>query len=100
MAGVLLNLTIASAPAHSAETAAPVTATPAAAQKVTFDIAPQPLGDALRQFGQQTGLQVVLYSNISKGLQAPHITGELTPQVALEQLLAKTGLRYEYLNSL
>ncbi len=69
------------------------------ARKMVFNIAEQPLGDALRRFGEQTGLQVVLYSQIGRGLKAPRVAGDLTPRVALDRLLANTGLKYEYLNA-
>src|SRR5262249_2398476 len=36
---------------------------------------------------------------VAKGLKAPRITGDFTPQVALARLLDDSGLRFEYLDA-
>ncbi len=64
--------------------------------KASFNIESQPLGDALNAFAQQSGLQVVFYSAIGEGLVAPRLSGEFSPQAALDQLLANTSLSYEF----
>src|SRR5689334_24624404 len=41
-------------------------------QPIRVDISAQPLGDALNAFAKQTRMQVVLYSQVGKGIVAPH----------------------------
>jgi outer membrane receptor protein involved in Fe transport len=69
-------------------------------KSLTLDIASQPLGDALSEFGRQSGLQVVLYSDAGEGIIAPRVEGRLTAREALEKLLAGTGLEFEFLNEM
>jgi len=69
------------------------------AQKVTLHIAPQPVGDALSEFGRQTGLTIMIQSVMGRGVISPKLEGEYTPSSALDQLLAHTGLHYEYLDA-
>src|SRR6266702_206222 len=69
------------------------------AKKITLHIAPQPVGDALNEFGRQTGLTVMIQSVVARGVMSPQLNGEFTPIDALNQILAHTGLRYEYLDS-
>ena len=68
-------------------------------QEVALNIEPQPIGAALNELGRQTGLVIIVYSSVGRGVSAPRITGKLTPQHALDQILANTGLRYEYLDA-
>jgi iron complex outermembrane receptor protein len=68
-------------------------------QKVTLHIDPQPVGDALSEFGRQTGLTVMIQSAVGHGMISPRLEGEFTPATALEKLLAHTGLHYEYLDA-
>lgn len=63
-----------------------------------FNIAAQPLSQALREYAQQSGDQVVFYSDISKGREAPALTGSYTRQEALQRLLENTGLKYRRVN--
>ena len=65
----------------------------------TFDIPAQPLAQALRQFAEQTGLQLAFESSLAEGRQSPRIQGRLSKKQVLEQLLAGTGLRYDWLDS-
>lgn len=69
------------------------------AQKVSLHIDSKPVGDALYEFGQQSGLSVMIQSAIGQGLVSPRLYGEFTPEAALKQLLAHTGLHYEYLDA-
>ena len=71
----------------------------AVVQKVALNIEPQPVGEALNELGRQTGLVIIVYSAVGRGVSAPRITGKLTPEHALDQILANTGLRYEYLDA-
>jgi hypothetical protein len=67
-------------------------------QRVILHIDPQPVGDALSEFARQTGLTVMIQSAIGHGVIAPRLEGKYTPASALDQLLAHTGLHYEYLD--
>ncbi len=68
-------------------------------QKVILHIEPQPVGDALSEFGRQTGLTIMIQSAVGRGMISPRLEGEYTPASALDQLLAHTGLHYEYLDA-
>ncbi|UXJ55634.1 TonB-dependent siderophore receptor [Pseudomonas citronellolis] len=65
------------------------------AQAAQVDIRPMPLNDALKQLGQQTSLQLFFTPDLVEGKQAPAVSGELTPEQALERLLQGSGLDYE-----
>src|SRR5688572_25350545 len=68
---------------------------------INVSIQPQPIRAALKEFGEQTGLQVLLrVEDVSTdGIMAPAVTGKLTPKVALDKLLEKSGLTYEFVNA-
>jgi iron complex outermembrane recepter protein len=72
----------------------------APAVRVALKIEPQPVRAALKEFSQQSGVQVLLrVDNISvEGVLAPQVNGELTVQAALDRLLSNTGLKYEFVN--
>lgn len=85
-----------------------LTITPALAQEnravtrqtVELDIQPQPMGDALNAFAQQSGLQVVLYSAITGDMQSRQLAGTFNNErEALDHLLNDTGLTYKYINN-
>jgi outer membrane receptor protein involved in Fe transport len=61
-----------------------------------FSIAPQPLRSALVEFGSQSGLQVSYPSELAGNLRSPGVSGQLTPTVALQRLLAGTGLSHRF----
>lgn len=65
---------------------------------VTLDIRSQPIGDALNEFGRQSGIQILLYSEVANGLTGPALVGVFTPDEALMQLLSNTGLTYSMVN--
>jgi iron complex outermembrane recepter protein len=71
------------------------------AQAVVVDIQAQPLKEALRQFGSQTGVQVMYRSEDveTAGVMAPHVAGRLTAREALERLLSGSRFKYEFVNS-
>lgn len=74
------------------------TATPALqAQEsaVQISLQAQPLGQALLQLGRQASLQIFFAQDLVSGLSAPALSGELTPDQALQRLLAGTGIRYD-----
>lgn len=66
--------------------------------RVAFHIEQQPVRKALRQWAEQTGLQVV-FSDIGSTLDqktAQSVKGELEPEAALKRMLEKTDLKYEF----
>ena len=72
---------------------------PAAATPVKLDIKSQPMADALNQWAQETGLQVIFpEESATAKLVAPEVKGRYVPAVALTKLLENSGLRFEYLN--
>lgn len=73
-------------------------ADPAGAPPIQLNIAAQPIDDALREFGRQSGLQVFLASVEGEGVTASAVNGTYTATEALRKLLSNTGLRYEYID--
>ncbi len=71
----------------------------AGAQKRDFSIAAQSVSQALREYAQQSGDQVVFYSDVGKGLQSTPVQGRLTREDALQRLLLDTGLKAERVNA-
>lgn len=65
---------------------------------VTLDIRSQPIGDALNEFGQQSGIQILLYSEVANDLTGPALVGAFTADEALMRLLSNTGLTYSRIN--
>lgn len=90
----------ASAPAIAAGTAAAPETNVRIAQETgqprDFDIAAQPLSDALTQFGQATGIQVSAHGDIVRKLSSPGVQGTMTPEDALKRLLAGTGITWRF----
>lgn len=72
--------------------AAPSAARAQAAAAVKINIPAQSLAQALLQLGRQTNLQVYYLPETVQDRRAPAISGTLTPQQALDRLLAGTGL--------
>jgi iron complex outermembrane recepter protein len=64
-----------------------------------FNIAAQPVSQALRAYAQQSGDQVVFYSEIGKGRESAAVEGSYTRQEALHRLLENTGLKYRRVNA-
>jgi hypothetical protein len=64
-----------------------------------FSIPAEPLGDALNELAQQSGLQVLFPSQLVAQFSGPEVKGSLTAENALNRLLAHTGLRFEFVNS-
>ena len=58
----------------------------------------QPLTKALAEFAEQTGMQLVYPSELTVGVDSNGASTEGTPDEVLDQLLASTGLEYEYVN--
>src|SRR5262245_45453642 len=70
-----------------------------AAAPVALNIKSQPIADALNQWAQATGWQVIFPEEMATAfLVSPEVKGKYAPQVALGQLLAGTSLHYEFIN--
>ncbi|WP_095078521.1 TonB-dependent receptor [Pseudomonas sp. Irchel s3h17] len=65
----------------------------------TFAIAQQPLVSALNAFTVVTGWQVGLSAELAEGVASPGVQGALTPEKALDRLLAGTNLSYRKLGN-
>ena len=61
-------------------------------------IAPQPLTNALAEFAEQSGLQLVYLTELTEGIETEGAEPTEMPERVLDQLLADTGLRYEFIN--
>ncbi|HEV7447801.1 MAG TPA: TonB-dependent receptor plug domain-containing protein, partial [Steroidobacteraceae bacterium] len=64
-----------------------------------FEIRAQPFAGALQAYAQQTGEQVVFFSDVGEGWTVARISGTYTREQVLERILANTGLTYERLNA-
>ncbi|EKV28965.1 Ferrichrome-iron receptor [Caenispirillum salinarum AK4] len=89
---------MAPAPAWAAPTSGESAPTQVAQaeQALAFDIAAQPLRQALLDFGTQSGLQVAFAAGIGEGLMAQPVRGRHTPAEALRLLLGGSGLSFEF----
>lgn len=66
------------------------------AQIHSFDIPAQKLAIALINFGQQSGLQVTVDPDLLENLHSTAISGQLSSEAALAQLLLGTGITWDY----
>jgi iron complex outermembrane receptor protein len=57
-----------------------------------FEIPSQPLSSALTQFGQQSGWQVSVNGALVQGKTSPGVSGNMTPEQAINRLFQGTGL--------
>ena len=57
-----------------------------------LQIAAQPLGQALNDWARQTRIELIVPPALVVGKTAPAVSGQLTPQQALDRLLAGSGL--------
>src|SRR3954451_13592963 len=58
----------------------------------------QALGTSLQQLAKQSGIQIIFFSKVVEGHEAPALAGTFTPEAALDRLLAGTNLTYHALN--
>lgn len=70
----------------------PVVCLGAKQDKKAFDVPAGAAEQALKQFSQQSGLQVVFAPDVTDGVRTPAVKGEFTPMEALNRLLSGTGL--------
>jgi iron complex outermembrane receptor protein len=61
-------------------------------------IPPQPLGTALQELAKQSGIQIIFFSELTEGHDAPALNGHFTPESALRILLRGTDLTFLQLN--
>jgi iron complex outermembrane receptor protein len=66
--------------------------------RLTRDIPPQSLAEALAAYARQTGVQLIYVSDLADGRLSRGAHAGLAPGPALTQLLEGTGLRFEFLN--
>lgn len=64
----------------------------ASAQTADYSIPSGPVSTALASFGRTSGVQIVYDSGITRGLRSPGVSGARTPDEALAEILAGTGL--------
>ena len=67
-------------------------------RELAVDIRPQPIGDALNALAREAQVQILFYSAVVEGVQAPRLQGTFTLESALDRLLANTALRYEFIS--
>jgi outer membrane receptor protein involved in Fe transport len=67
----------------------------AQAEESNFTIPPQALSSALASFSEQTGRPVLYRPEIATSKSSPGASGSLETEVALNQLLAGTGLTFQ-----
>jgi iron complex outermembrane recepter protein len=70
----------------------------AVVQEVKLEIPAQPVEYALAAFAEQSGTQIVFYTDVADGLRSAPLSGSYTPRAALDRLLEGTGLRYEFVS--
>ena len=66
--------------------------------KYQFKIDSQPLATALQQFAKQSGVQIIFFSQVTEGLQAPALNGSYTISAALEMILSGSHLIFRVIN--
>ena len=62
----------------------------------SFQIAAQPLTEAIMQFGRQSGMQVSADTTLVSGKTSAAVSGNHAPAEALSMLLAGTGLTFRF----
>lgn len=65
----------------------------------TLHISSQPLENALQEFARQTGLEIIVLSNLIEGQRAPALDGHYTVDEALLALLAHSMLTFRRVNA-
>jgi outer membrane receptor protein involved in Fe transport len=69
-------------------------------KSVKVDIQQQSILGALKELGEQTGLQLLMRVDTvsTDGIVVQPVSGQLSVKAALDKLLANTGLTYEFVN--
>lgn len=68
---------------------------PALAQQQAYDIPTTSLSEALRDFGQVSGKQIIFTDDLVRGKKSAALKGNFTSEEALSRLLVGSGLRAE-----
>ena len=63
---------------------------------ISFNIPAQPLAQALTLFGRQSGLQIAVNAAAIAGKSTGGVTGVMSAESALQQLLAGSGVTYRF----
>jgi iron complex outermembrane recepter protein len=66
--------------------------------RYNFKIESQPLGTALQEFAKQSGVQIIFFSQVTEGFQAPALNGSYTISGALQTLLSGSHLTFRVIN--
>ncbi len=69
---------------------------PGPRSSVAVNVRAQPLDAALLDLGKQLGLQVSFPSDLTRGKTASPLEGSLSPEQALDRMLAGSGLAWRY----
>lgn len=67
-------------------------------RQLSFDLPPQPLAQALSELAAQSNLRLVLNTDDVRGLMSERLTGTFTPRAAIERLLARSKLQFEFVD--
>ena len=78
----IISLTIGATAAHAAE-------------RARYNIPPQALDSALRDFGAQSGVTLLVDTQLTGGKRSRGFAASADPETALRTLLAGTGLQYK-----
>jgi hypothetical protein len=93
-------LSAASGSATEVRNSSDVKAIPAAqTARQTFNIPAGPLGPALRRLADETGLRILYDATVTENANTIGVKGRYMPMLALEILLACTGVNYHFLSA-
>jgi outer membrane receptor for ferric coprogen and ferric-rhodotorulic acid len=65
---------------------------------ISFDLAAQPLPQALNAFAAQSNLRIVFEAQDAQGFVSERILGSFTPRAVLRMLLESSPLRYDFVD--
>jgi Fe(3+) dicitrate transport protein len=66
---------------------------------INYHISSQPLNTALRDFALASGLQISFHDDVAAGWTSREVAGSYTPEEALSELLAETGLSFRFISA-
>ena len=94
-----MQISFAAAQSLNNAQASPTTSNHSTIKSMTVNIPAQPLSDALQQFSEQCGIQVIFYTDMGEGISSSPVVGQFSHNDdVLSVLLASTGLGHEYIN--
>lgn len=67
-------------------------------EKISFDIAAQPLADALVVYARVTGIEILVDDDLLAGRYASPVSGMFHPTIALRRMVAAGGLDVRYVD--